>query len=867
LFVVGCGSDQTGFKSSDDGGPGNKGGPDAGLSTGGSGANGSGGATSTGGGTNNSGGAGNAAGNTSQGGSGAMSMAGSTGNGGKTTSVPDSGAEPPDAASGGNGGSGGGAGNPDSGQVDSGSGGCPAGSKLVNGKCLKDNLQTCTKGTECGSGNCVGGACCQVACNSPGPCEKLDGTVCQNGNTCIYGPQMDGTVDPTCPTDKCSKPSTCFNGACSKGMAVDCSDANQCTVDACNPATGCSHTPIDVTAPGNTCDDNNVCTTDTCAPAVGCQHTNSNGVKAGCNDNNPCTTDICSGGNCMSTPLDCSGLTDDCNTGVCTGGTCKAQPANVNGTCDNGLTTCDAGGKCSAAGKCVSTGNACGALSTACTPCTTGATCSNDRLCTCAQAAPTDVVVGGVCVVNTDDCATNPCGAQGTACHDPTPNGSTKGDFTCTCAKGYSQKTPGTACTDVNECTPGPNPCLAGTCTNTVGSYDCTCVAPLTKIQTTAGPQCACNLGGTYALVANTMVSYPPIPNPLNPNGAPAIEGSPAAGLPNVAWALRLNTVNAANGTLTSQTVSCGGSTSDLCDNEFSVAHAQYEPAAVFGQPAMVASFPTITTPLSGVIPGGSYTEPSLVAVSGIQLDSNTGAWPACAECVGTNHAAGTMCTCPGGQAFQITNGAQWLNNPDGFGQPGFTTFAAPAGGLATTSAGSSFAPTPPYNLVDPTVCPRMGSNPATYHYAPIPDVPRGGGFPFLAYAFHAASRLQSVFKVDPKVAGQSVGAQCTLAGGITGPDNGHAKTEARVEGCEVCTATNAAGLCTGTNKCSVTQSDAFDEVAQNQQIVSATFTLQPAPAAVNLATILAMPAGAAKVTAINNACAAVRTAYPPPRK
>jgi hypothetical protein len=270
----------------------------------------------------------------------------------------------------------------------------------------------------------------------------------------------------------------------------------------------------------------------------------------------------------------------------------------------------------------------------------------------------------------------------------------------------------------------------------------------------------------------------------------------------------------------------------------------------------MNAQFPAITTPLSGVVPNGTYTEPTLNAVSGIKLDNNAGAWPRCAECVGPTHPAGSMCTCPaGGGAFTITNGAQWLNNPDGLGHLGFTTFAVPPGGLTTASPNP-----PPYNYPEPSVCPRIANPHASYDYAEFPGVATNG-VGFRAYSWHAGSRLQSVFKVDSKVAGQSISNTCGLSGVITGPDNGHAKTEARVQGCEICA--GATG-CTPGGACSPAQYDSYDQVDQAQQILSATFTLAPAPAGVgNLGTILAMPDGPAKATAIQNACAVVRTAYP----
>ena len=78
----------------------------------------------------------------------------------------------------------------------------------------------------------------------------------------------DGTVDEepeaseTCLTaDSCTGPGVCSNGACTAGLAVDCSDVNPCTDDQCDSFTGCFHT--DNSAP---CDDADACTIgDQCA--------------------------------------------------------------------------------------------------------------------------------------------------------------------------------------------------------------------------------------------------------------------------------------------------------------------------------------------------------------------------------------------------------------------------------------------------------------------------------------------------------------------------------------------------------------------------------------------------------------------------
>ncbi|MFA7693532.1 MAG: hypothetical protein WCX86_11610, partial [Candidatus Hydrogenedentales bacterium] len=78
-------------------------------------------------------------------------------------------------------------------------------------------------------------------------------------------------------------------------VIVDCDDGFECTIDSCDPATGCEHAPDDSICndknpcngvetcdpelgcvPGEPldCDDGNVCTEDGCNPAVGCVHTN-----------------------------------------------------------------------------------------------------------------------------------------------------------------------------------------------------------------------------------------------------------------------------------------------------------------------------------------------------------------------------------------------------------------------------------------------------------------------------------------------------------------------------------------------------------------------------------------------------------------
>ena len=122
-------------------------------------------------------------------------------------------------------------------------------------------------------------------------------------------------------------------GAC-VGAPQDalCDDADACTIDACDPSTGCTHTAL----PASACDDGNLCTDDACVPATGCTHTDN---ALPCDDGVACTgADTCGGGACAGTPDDAA-----CEDGEpCTQNTCdpalgcQTDPSALFGTqCDD----------------------------------------------------------------------------------------------------------------------------------------------------------------------------------------------------------------------------------------------------------------------------------------------------------------------------------------------------------------------------------------------------------------------------------------------------------------------------------------------------------------------------------------------------
>ncbi len=130
---------------------------------------------------------------------------------------------------------------------------------------------------------------CTVACTA-GACDGVT-------------PANEGAA---CPDDG----NACTDDVCGSGLCdhffIDCNDANECTLDSCDPVMGCVNTP-------DPCDDGLSCTLDLCDFATGCSN-----PPVPCDDQNLCTTDSCNEATgCQNTPIACSG-----------GNTCGALACN-----------------------------------------------------------------------------------------------------------------------------------------------------------------------------------------------------------------------------------------------------------------------------------------------------------------------------------------------------------------------------------------------------------------------------------------------------------------------------------------------------------------------------------------------------------
>ncbi|MFO0617547.1 MAG: proprotein convertase P-domain-containing protein [Polyangiaceae bacterium] len=280
-----------------------------------------------------------------------------------------------------------------------------------SGTCQKNDGQACALGSECVSGNCADGVCCNTSCTgSCQACSAVKKGAGANG-TCGF------IVLGSDPDAECAGAFTC-DGA---GVCESCSDTvqngNETDTDCGGSCGGCAN--------GDACVVNGDCLSNLCAGNV-CTPTGcSNGVKDGSE------TDIdCGGGICpaCAPPKACL-IGADCTENVCTGNVC--QNASCTDLVKNGTETdADCGGTCPI-------------------DCATGQGCSSGADC------QTGVCLGNVC--------------QAATCFDSVTNGA-ETDTDCggpTCA----DCVPGKACLSGNDCTTGVctgNICQMASCSDGV---------------------------------------------------------------------------------------------------------------------------------------------------------------------------------------------------------------------------------------------------------------------------------------------------------------------------------------------------------------------------------------------------------------
>jgi hypothetical protein len=327
---------------------------------------------------------------------------------------------------------------------------CP-GPKVCNGTlgasaCKLLISEFCLTGTDCLSGNCVDGVCCNSACGGVCKACNLPGNpgICSNipngqdpANECAGSVSCNGTG--ACGNLLGLGQACSLNGECQSGNCVDgvcCNSACSGTCQACNnPGNlgGCSNIPLGQD-PANECAGSLVC--------------NGNG---GCASPN---------GTTCAQPSDC--LSGNCVDGVCCNsscsGVCKAcNLAGSVGTCSNLPNGQDPANECSGARVCNGSGS--------CTGGPLGAACGSGMECGSGNC------VDGVCCNNTcsGTCyACNLAGSLGTC--SLIPQGQPDNSPVCSGANacdgsGFCKKNDGQSCAFSFECV--HSHCVDGFCCNT----------------------------------------------------------------------------------------------------------------------------------------------------------------------------------------------------------------------------------------------------------------------------------------------------------------------------------------------------------------------------------------------------------------
>ncbi len=140
-----------------------------------------------------------------------------------------------------------------------------------------------------------------------GGCDEsleADGAACGVDNVCIFE-------------------GTCAAGVC-VGRSRDCSDADACTTDACDPSAGCVHEAV--TCPSS----ERVCEVAVCSPGTGCGFAAA-GDGASCGANDCVTAEVCIAGQCVSRPApdgsQCAPATSCRAPGLCQSQRCELPPA------------------------------------------------------------------------------------------------------------------------------------------------------------------------------------------------------------------------------------------------------------------------------------------------------------------------------------------------------------------------------------------------------------------------------------------------------------------------------------------------------------------------------------------------------------
>ncbi len=226
------------------------------------------------------------------------------------------------------------------------------------GICKRDNGQPCGMNTDCTSGFCADGVCCNSACTETCKSCNLTASV----GTCTFVPN--DSVDPT-GTSPCNNPYRCNGtGLCNAQNGVPCALPSECLSGFC----------VDGFCCGNICDQ--LCKA--CSDALtGAGNGNCRSILNGTDPQNECSNSDCNGsGACSGLPgtlangQSCTSA-GQCLSGFCVDGVCCNQG------CTQSCKTCNLAGS---VGTCVNVPNSTADMNGN-PPCTTPSQCDGNGVC------------------------------------------------------------------------------------------------------------------------------------------------------------------------------------------------------------------------------------------------------------------------------------------------------------------------------------------------------------------------------------------------------------------------------------------------------------------------------------------------------
>lgn len=164
----------------------------------------------------------------------------------------------------------------------------------------------CTENDICAGGTCTSGT--PKVCTDTNVCTDNS---CNPASGCVVTNNTVKCVDQGCTALVFQAEGFCGGGTCNPPLSVNCNDGISCTVDSCDPVTGCHNVANAALCP----DSGTVCASAVCDLEEGCGLAYNN---VGCDDGQACTSsDFCMTGVCSGTPYTCPDL--PCATGVCNG--------------------------------------------------------------------------------------------------------------------------------------------------------------------------------------------------------------------------------------------------------------------------------------------------------------------------------------------------------------------------------------------------------------------------------------------------------------------------------------------------------------------------------------------------------------------